>query len=504
MAAGLALSASVAGAEENLQPIEVVNANQVLNETVQEFADFVTPIIDRLNPERVEDGLDPFELGDFITEPDLCWEDGFTDAEAEGCEEKVEAVQIAALDLQIAQAESRVEEKEQTLETSQASVEQREQNIEDQERTVDEVQSKEVQAEQMLNQVLAGIGSATLTEAEGRLEAEVDAQIAANPDQNIDRGTAMQTAQEALAHHRATLNQIEGLFTESERQQVFGGALSETVSLNFAASNQADIYANVFTAISAGALSDDRKRQLQEQVAVVIGEPDLAPLIRNGADMREAGRRVDEATGEYLYTSQQDFAKVRPGVGTYMNGDRQMLFLTESGKARDITGMPDHAITTLAEVWAYYQAAQDVGATGFLESLGATHYDFLSDTSFDWLALRQARDIISKLSPGLAAGRDGTIADPRQHQSLLRAQMRVLAGNEQALGMQSHEADTQAQLATLGLIRDGKPDFDVLEAFGAYSQEHYLRGFTRAQVQAHLHKLYPNRVDPPADATASI
>ena len=45
--------------------------------------------------------------------------------------------------------------------------------------------------------------------------------------------------------------------------------------------------------------------------------------------------------------------------------------------------------------------------------------------------------------------------------------------------------------------QDSVPDWDVLEAFGQYSQIHYLQGSTRQAVQTQLHSKYPQRVDPP-------
>ncbi len=277
--------------------------------------------------------------------------------------------------------------------------------------------------------------------------------------------------------------------------------LLNACSINFAASQPAEIFSGFLTAAEQ---SDQLDAAEVTALREVLADPRLDGDIRDGRDVRLAGRAtkqvIDPETGavvdeEYLYTSPQNYAPVRPGVGTYMDGDRQVLFLIDSGKTRDITGLPDQYITILAEVWTYYEAAQEYGATGFLESLGAMHYGGLNDTAFNWLSLRRSRDIISTLTPGLAAGRDGKIG--QVNHNLLRAQMRVLTGNQQALAMQSDETDTLSNLASLGLIKDGVPDWDVLEAFGQYSQIHYLQGFTRQAVQTYLHSKFPERVDPP-------
>ena len=318
--------------------------------------------------------------------------------------------------------------------------------------------------------------------------------LLAPPPEGVDDPQVREVVQKVYNIAQALQDAVPG------KPEVVANLLNAS-SINFAASQPAEIFSGFLTAAEQ---SDQLDATEMTALREVLAGPRLDGDIRDGRDVRLAGRAtkqvIDPETGAvvdeaYLYTSPQNYAPVRPGVGTYMDGDRQVLFLIDSGKTRDITGLPDQYITILAEVWAYYEAAQEYGATGFLESLGAMHYGGLNDTAFNWLSLRKSRDIISTLTPGLAAGRDGKIG--QVNHNLLRAQMRVLASNQQALAMQSDENDTRSNLESLGLIKDGVPDWDVLEAFGQYSQIHYLQGFTRQAVQTYLHSKFPERVDPP-------
>ena len=333
----------------------------------------------------------------------------------------------------------------------------------------------------------------TLRQAEGGTLGALRS-LLAPPPKGVDDPQVREVVQKVFNVAQALRDAVPG------KPEVIASLLNAS-SINFAASQPAEIFSGFLTAAEQ---SDQLDAVEVTALREVLADPRLDGDIRDGRDVRLAGRAtkqvIDPKTGavvdeEYLYTSPQNYAPVRPGVGTYMDGDRQVLFLIDSGKTRDITGLPDQYITILAEVWTYYEAAQEYGATGFLESLGAMHYGGPNDTAFNWLSLRRSRDIISTLTPGLAAGRDGKIG--QVNHNLLRAQMRVLTGNQQALAMQSDENDTRSNLESLGLIKDGVPDWDVLEAFGQYSQIHYLQGFTRQAVQAHLHSKYPERVDPP-------
>ena len=146
---------TVANAETGPTQIEVVDpmqarveeAQAVLTDTVQAFGDLMNPILSRLNEEREANDLASFKLEDFVTDPDNhCWDDALIEAVgesgAEACEEKVKDIQLAALDVQIAQVESRVAEKEGVLETSQAEDERLARIEDNQEQTIDEVQSE--------------------------------------------------------------------------------------------------------------------------------------------------------------------------------------------------------------------------------------------------------------------------------------------------------------------------------------------------------------------------
>ena len=89
-------------------------------------------------------------------------------------------------------------------------------------------------------------------------------------------GEALANAQAAaerfFAPHRENLNAMQAIFTPQEVQQVFGGSLTSTVSLNLAAQSNADIYRDLFTRIDAGfAGDDDRRREVRAQVEAQLG-----------------------------------------------------------------------------------------------------------------------------------------------------------------------------------------------------------------------------------------
>jgi len=89
-------------------------------------------------------------------------------------------------------------------------------------------------------------------------------------------GDALTNAQAAaerfFAPHRENLNAMQAIFTPQEVQQVFGGNLTSTVSLNLAAQSNADIYRDLFARIDAGfAGDDDRRRAVRAQVETQLG-----------------------------------------------------------------------------------------------------------------------------------------------------------------------------------------------------------------------------------------
>ena len=222
---------------------------------------------------------------------------------------------------QLAVAESRNAELETDLAETQASVAEREANVADQLQTIDEVQSEQAveatrlaaendradaeaeRADANAQEVVAFLKSKGLSSGSLDQYQQAAADIINAEYEGQQRDNALEALDGFIEGHRATLNQIETLLTEEERQQVFGGALTETVSLNFGASSQADIYANVFTAIEAGPLSDSRKQELIRQVEQQLGRPANARQLKDvltngrGTEAIQELQQVEEPPG---------------------------------------------------------------------------------------------------------------------------------------------------------------------------------------------------------------
>lgn len=121
-----------------------------------------------------------------------------------------------------------------------------------------------------------------------------------------------------IAPHEARLNAIQSVFTSQEVQEVFGGSLAQTVSLNLRGENNAQIYADVFARIEAGITDDSRRRELRSRVEAQLGitmhevEPprnasDLQATLRDGRGVeRETEmRRVEEPPGSGNYVEKE-------------------------------------------------------------------------------------------------------------------------------------------------------------------------------------------------------
>ncbi|RUS63649.1 hypothetical protein EGN72_03125 [Pseudorhodobacter sp. E13] len=74
-------------------------------------------------------------------------------------------------------------------------------------------------------------------------------------------------AETHFAKYEAELAALQTVFTPQEVQQVFGGNLTETVTLNLASQSKADVYRDVFARIDAGIADEDRRREVRAKVA---------------------------------------------------------------------------------------------------------------------------------------------------------------------------------------------------------------------------------------------
>jgi len=220
-------------------------------------------------------------VADLIREPVFCHYAPDDDA-IESCSQDVEALQLAALDVQISEvrerrigAETREAQIDAAIEREQVANVTRADRNEDLHNTLSDVTTERDTAEDRERRAEAGIENILKTrvsagslshyrsEATKIIEAEYKGEA---------RTKALGTLDKALVKHEANLSAIQSVFTPQEVQQVFGGSLTSTVTLNLAAQSNADIYRDLFTRIDAGfAGDDDRRREVRAQVEAQLG-----------------------------------------------------------------------------------------------------------------------------------------------------------------------------------------------------------------------------------------
>lgn len=105
-----------------------------------------------------------------------------------------------------------------------------------------------------------------------------------------DADKAMEAAEaKYIAPHEARLTAMQAVFTSEEIQRVFGGSLTQTVSLNLRGENNAQIYADVFARIDAGfANDDDRRREVRAAVEVQLGIKAHQSIPKTASEMRDS------------------------------------------------------------------------------------------------------------------------------------------------------------------------------------------------------------------------
>ena len=182
-----------------------------------------------------------------------------------------------------------------------------------------------------------------------------------------------------------------------------------------------------------------------------------------------------EVTERYIYDSPDNMAEVRPGVGTYMGGERMMLKSIAGNVTKDVTGWSDTAIGLTAELMGFHAVTEYFGVTGFVETLGNLSFSGLGSDAFRPDKVRQMRPVISALVGGFT-GYEGEVFDAREKMGLIRTQMEMLAPQGDTTGWASDSARVQATLEDLGLHRNGVPDLDRIKVFGSLTQSNLLIG----------------------------
>lgn len=175
-----------------------------------------------------------------------------------------------------------------------------------------------------------------------------------------------------------------------------------------------------------------------------------------------------------------------------------MMLATKDGLiAKDVTGWASEDIGMLAEVMDFHRFAEQCGVTGFVESIANIHFNALQSGAFDRAKMISTRRTISALV-GMGEGYDGDVFNPDEKAILLSNQMRALTDDDQIIEWHNDEEASTGLLKQMG-FRDkhGKPNLDVIRAFGAYSQQNIDKKISRSDVQAHLYDLFPNLVEAP-------
>jgi len=247
--------------------------------------------------------------------------------------------------------------------------------------------------------------------------------------------------------------------------------------------------------------SNDLSEEEKETIRRVIGQSEKDFQTGSDAQKIAASKEqiIDPKTGEvigekYVHDSPDNMAELRPNLGTYMDGERMMLATKDGSITRDVTGWSGEDIGLLAEALDLHNFAESYGITGMVESIGNIHMDVVHDAAFDRAKIIEVRQVVSALV-GMGEGYDGDVFDPREKGILLRNQMRVLTDSDEAIEWNNDEAATTQIIEDMGLKTGGKPNYEVIKAFGAYTQENMSA--TRQTTQAHLHGLFPDLVKAP-------
>lgn len=253
-------------------------------------------------------------------------------------------------------------------------------------------------------------------------------------------------------------------------------------------------------------LSDEEKGKLRQ---LLHGRERL----KSGSDIEKAlaqGRGVKthpDGSQETLAYDKDHPLPLRPGVDAYMQGGREIIQAKAGSNIPaqiDVTGWPTADKADLAEVMSFWTATEAFGLTGFVQDIYALNLaGFFGASEFNRTQVVQMKQTISQIYGG-GEGYDGDIGSFDQRMGLIQFQARLLSETGQATGLENDQASSNRMVAQLGLKdKGGNPNPDILKAFGAYTQRHYLSsGVSRADLQAHLHARFPDQaVAPKGDQT---
>ena len=220
--------------------------------------------------------------------------------------------------------------------------------------------------------------------------------------------------------------------------------------------------------------------------------------IETGTDVQDAARlmTIDPDTGESVPAHTEDCpAEIVEGVSTYTRTGKEVFLKAQVGDRIhrvDVTGWSALQVGLYAEALGFWAGTEKFGATSFVEDIYKIDFSFFEEDVLDPLKLIEIRQKLSYLVGGFE-GYDGDIFNPEEKKGLIRAQMRALNPSGTAYGWEADREQTQIVTRQFGLDNPV-----VLQAFGDYTQRHYLSGeITFSLVHDYLYHRFPDLVQKP-------
>jgi len=294
-----------------------------------------------------------------------------------------------------------------------------------------------------------------------------------------------EVALKQIARFRKTLADLRGAIQDPAEQAAFE-AMLVTVPLDLAATDVSTMFAPVLGEIEkSDAFSAKTKTRLRNIVT--------------GTDVQDT-LAIKNADGSFQNT-EKDPQTIREGVSGYSEPSGRQIIEARSGDhiiTKDVTGWSGEDVGLLVEVMHYWNTTESFGTTGFVENIYKIDFSVLDGGgAFDPLTIKQFRQVISHMTGGFA-GYDGGIENFEHQQRLIQNQSRLLSDTQTAFGWENDQSGTTKTLRRLGLENaDGKPNLEVIAAFGEYTRENYATGRSdQLALVSYLNKLYPQFVTP--------
>lgn len=273
-----------------------------------------------------------------------------------------------------------------------------------------------------------------------------------------------EAALKQITQARKTIEDMRGVIDDPQEQAAFEVMLA-TVPLDLATSDLTTMFTPVLSQVRKSDLfSDETKTRLHNIVT--------------GSDVQNtlAERSMD---GHFLHTKREP-RNIRAGVEGYSEPSGRQIIEARSGDhivTKDVTGWSGEDVGLLVEVLHYWHTTESFGTTGFVENIYKIDFSVLDNGgAFDPLTVRHFRQVISHMTGGFA-GYDGDIENFEHQQRLIQNQSRLLSDTQTAFGWENDQSGTTKVLRRLGLENtDGKPNLEVIAAFGDYTQKNYAIG----------------------------